>query len=116
MCSLGQPVCCFKIGQLLVLQVLVVVLLSLLFFLSPPWSSQTSSLQGVFSLKIEQLLRMMSDEEKPPAPPLRNTSNQGHNKVRWQFSKFSEFSEKTQPQSSSSGVALPGAQAHTKPQ
>merc|ERR1719192_797068 len=23
---------------------------------------------------------MMSDEEKPPAPPLRNTSNQGHNK------------------------------------
>ena len=34
------------------------------------------------SLKIEQLLRMMSDEEKPPAPPLRNTSNQGHNKVR----------------------------------
>jgi len=24
---------------------------------------------------------MMSDEEKPPAPPLRNTSNQGHNKV-----------------------------------
>ena len=41
-----------------------------------------SSLQGVDGLKIEQLLRMMSDEEKPPAPPLRNTSNQGHNKVR----------------------------------
>ena len=45
-------------------------------------------LQGV-SLKIEQLLRMMSDEEKPPAPPLRNTSNQGHNKVR--HSVFSIF-------------------------
>ena len=39
-------------------------------------------LQEGAGLKIEQLLRMMSDEEKPPAPPLRNTSNQGHNKVR----------------------------------
>ena len=38
--------------------------------------------EGVAGLTIEQLLRMMSDEEKPPAPPLRNTSNQGHNKVR----------------------------------
>ena len=44
--------------------------------------------EGVAGLKIEQLLRMMSDEEKPPAPPLRNTSNQGHNKVSFGFNGF----------------------------